>query len=248
MGRQYRAVLCVIALILGSESARAQAGSPCDPALRGISGPRGYKQRHNPDRCEGIYRAPTSGGIEVLSFAKRLSGPGAGTSGRIEIEVPAQPDKTSRINIRVRTLREDLYYRMDVVATAGATVGWPSSEVLDQVGITLNDLGFLGWRQAGSEREIVPLGVKGSVSPPPGGSAAVLVVRSPLPLEWVQWRMYRPGEKQSTYRKMPGSGFPAGSPIDIQIPMDRTGLHIVEVYAMPRNQDMPEELSLPLLL
>ena len=45
-----------------------------------------------------------SGGIEVLSFAKRLFGPGTGTAGRIEIEAPAQPDKTSRINIRVWTL------------------------------------------------------------------------------------------------------------------------------------------------
>ena len=52
----YRAVLWVIVLILGSESAIAPAGSPCDPALRGISGPRGCKQRHNPDRCDGIYR------------------------------------------------------------------------------------------------------------------------------------------------------------------------------------------------
>jgi hypothetical protein len=246
-----RALCCVIALIFNTgaaEQARAQTVGPCDPTLRARPGALGYKQR-DPSRCEGLYRALTSGEIELISFARRLPSTTTGTKGRIEVDVPASPTSPRRIAIRVSTLKEDVYYQLDAVTSSGATIGWPTSEVLDQVGLTSKDLGFLGWREVGREREFVPLGVKESASAAPGDASIVLVVRSALPLEWVKWRLYRLGEpaKQEKYSDVPGNAFPAGWPIEIRIPMGRTGSHVVDVYAMPENRDMPEILSARLL-
>jgi hypothetical protein len=194
-----------------------------------------------------MYRAPTGGAIEVISFARRLPRPAAGTAGRIEVGVPGRPEGPGRVVIRVWTLAADVYYRLDAVASAGTTIAWPTSDVLDQEGLTSKDLGFVGWRVVGKEREFVPLGVKETASGNPAGSP-VLVVRSPLPLEWVKWRLYRPGEKGSKWNDVPGTNFPAGSPVDIRMPLDAKGPYIADVYAMPRNQDMPETLTLRLLL
>ena len=228
--------------------AGAQTIGPCDPALRAIPGALGYKQRDSM-RCEGLYRAPTSGGIDLISFAKRLPGGTIGAKGRIEVEVPAHPGSPSRIVIRVSTLKEDVYYQMDTIASAGTTIGWPTSDVLDQVKLTSKDLGFLGWREVGKEREFVPLGVKESASATFADASTVLIVRSPLPLEWVKWRLYSIDgrDKQAKWNDVPGGGFPPGWPIEIRLPMGRVGSHVVDVYATPENRDMPERLSARLL-
>jgi hypothetical protein len=69
---------------------------------------RGYQLRRDPIRCEGTYRAPTSGGIEIISFARRLPRSASETARRIEIDVPGQPDNSGKIVIRVWALMEDV--------------------------------------------------------------------------------------------------------------------------------------------
>ncbi len=242
-----RAACCVIAFILDagcSAQTFAQKVSPCDPTVRATPDALGYKQR-DPIRCEGLYRAPTSGGIELISFARRLP---SGTKGRIEVDVPASPTSPARIAIRVSALKEDVYYQLDAITSAGTTIGWPTSEVLDHVGLTSKELGFLGWREAGKERQFVPLGVKESTSGASADAFTVLVVRSPFPLEWVKWRLYRLDEpaEQTKWRDVPGSSFPPGWPIEIRMPMGLTGPYTVDVRAMPENRDVPERLTVQL--
>lgn len=240
--------------MLGSACAAgafAQRVSPCDPTVEPISGPYGYKQR-GAIRCEGLYRARTGGEIELISYIRRLPRATNETNGRIQLDVPALPDLPSKIVIRVSTLKEDVFYQLDAVASPGTTFEWLTSEVLDHVELSLKDLAFLGWRQVGKEREFVPLSVRETASSADARGIAVLIIRSPLPLERVMWRFYRSDQatesaKNGKFSDVPGNGFAPGSPIEIRMPVGLAGPHIVDVYAMPQNRDIPERVSVRLL-
>jgi hypothetical protein len=153
------------------------------------------------------------------------------------------------IFIRVIPLKEGVFYRLDLVP-ASRSVAWPTSEVLDKVGLTSRDLGFLGWRQVGQGREFIPLVVQDSTPQATAEGSPIFVVRSPLALEWVKWRVYPLGDsgREPDYSVLPGNDLPPGWPIEIPMPFGRKGAHVVEVYAMPENRDTPETLSERVLL
>jgi hypothetical protein len=247
-----RAVIyCAIALLPPAVSlAQFEAAhqGPCDPALKSISisGDLGYKQR-DAIRCEGLYQPPKSGEIELISFASSSPSSANVQRGQIEVDIP-HTTVGPKVVLRVSTLKEETFYRLDALASSGSVFIWPASDVLGPAGLTPKDLGFLGWIEKGSGREFVPLSVKANGLTTSDEHSLLLVIRSPLPIEWVKWRVYALGESamKPAWGKVPGTGFPAGWPISIQMPKIQSGSYLMEVYAMPENRDTPETLSIPL--
>jgi hypothetical protein len=246
-----RAAWFVIAFLLSAASVSqkvSQTVSACDPTLQAISGALGYKQRDSM-RCEGLYRAPTGGEIELISFARRLPSNASEDKRQIQVEVPPHPGASGKVFIRISTLKEDVYYQLDAVASDGTTFGWPTSEVLDKLGLASKDLGFLGWRDVGKEREFLSLGVREGKFVGSADSSSVITIRSPLPLEWVKWRLY-PAEasiEEQSWSSVPGHGFPPGWPVQIRMPTGRSGSYFIDLYALPQNRDTPETLTLRLV-
>lgn len=234
-------VLSLLAALLVQAAARAEP--PCMPGLRPIAGPLGYQPR-GADVCEGLYQAPTSAAFEVLSFARVLE-PESGPAGPLRLLLPEGPG--SDVRIQVKALREKTYYQLDTHGRPASVVSWPTGTVLDKAGLSMKELGYLGWVSGDGENVFVPLSVfQGVPTARVLDSPLTLIVRSPLRLEWVKWRIRSPmprGTAEADWRKLDGS-FPPGEPLALVIPPGRRGVMTIDVHGLPADRDVPERITL----
>ncbi|MCY1019903.1 hypothetical protein [Pyxidicoccus sp. MSG2] len=226
--------------------APARADPPCAPGLRPIEGQLGYQPRGG-DLCEGIYEAPTSAAFEVLSFA-RVPEPDSDLAGSIGVLLPLIPEGPgSDVRIQVRALREKTYYQLDAHGRSATTVSWSTGTVLDKKGLSMTDLGYLGWVSGEGENVFVPLTVFQQVPTVRAQDAPLtLVVRSPLRFEWVKWRIHSPmtrGTAEAGWRELDGT-FPPGEPLELIIPPGLQGVMTVDVHGQPADRDIPERITL----
>ena len=240
-----------IATLLCIAVARA-ATSPCEPGITSVGGELGYHLRGTESqgdlRCEGLYRAPHAGALELLSFVHLQSM--ATAAGRVELRVPALLQlPNSTVTVRVQALHEKVFYRLDARAQPGTTIRWPSAEVIERIGLAPDDLGVVATLVGQDPPVLVPM-IAPTTSATSDKNRTVLIVRAPLRLERVQWRLYAAGSKTLTvpWTRLPVESFPAGWPITIPLPLGLAGTFVIDIYATPENRDVPERLSARLLL
>jgi hypothetical protein len=219
----------------------------CDPSILSIGGQLGYQARDN-NRCEGLYEARTSSEFELLSFVKKMEVIPIDSPSTIKVLVPNFTHSTGNIaSIRVRALHQNTYYQLDTRASSGTSFSWPSAPVLDKVGLSIQDLGFLAWFPDPRGRVVLPLELLGSKGETGMNLKASLVVRSPLPLEWVKWRIYQEQGPQKGAVSWKDAGMrmiAPGQPIHVDVPLEGDGnINIIDIYAKPVKRDTPERLS-----
>ncbi|MCP4404561.1 MAG: hypothetical protein GY801_45575 [bacterium] len=182
----YRYILAVIAtvcLFTGPASSQllAQEKNPCDPGLPGaLKDPLSYQVRG--DRCEGRYAVNSqfwifSGVLRVVSFVESFEeyALGSGQDLLVEWSLP-QPKEVS---LRADALQAELYYRMDATPPANVTRYHWSTDILQALSISRNELGVIGWASykfSNGMVEEVYLPLRITQSPPTKASSSYRIV------------------------------------------------------------------------
>jgi hypothetical protein len=223
----------------------------CDPSVLSIEGKLGYQARDN-NRCEGLYEARTSSEFELLSFVRKKGASAIDALSEIKVLIPNFTHSVGNIiSIRVRALHQKAYYQLDAQASPGNSFSWPTTSVLDKVGLSIQDLGFLAWFPDPRGRVILPLQLLDGKGETGIGDKASFVVRSPLPLEWMKWRIYPEQGTQKVAVSWKDAGMrmiAPGQPIHVEVPLGNDGnIKIIDVYAKPVKRDTPERLSVRIL-
>lgn len=217
--------------------------SPCDNSLNPIQGQAGYTLRG--DRCEGLYISPvTANSLEIVSLHK----------GRLYfdllpgIHLEVSPENVSSamqgpVYVRAVALNQKTYYRMDAVLPPDHTLSWPINDVLLPVGLRANGIGIFGWINSENGKLFVPIHVvqqgKNSLQQPDG--SIKLVVRSPVDIENMVWRLFVEGvpasEQNIEWLKAITRPVYAGQPVTIFLPKGPSGVILIEVAARMKNSD-----------
>ena len=231
--------LCI--LLLGTLSASAQ-GRLCSD-LQAVSGAMGYQHRSASERCEGLYQSPVAG--ERLEFLSFVSGSISYDLMKDKVLVVAVPDvshlKATEVHIRARALPLGTYYRMDTTVAAAKTIEWPLNAVIAPAGLHADRLGVIGWIEKEGTKIYVPVSVLPKGQSPAPQLAVTALLRSPIDVEKVRWRLWTPGttEQSPPWQGLAGNApntIRAGEPIKLQIAVSSQLLNL-EIAAKMANED-----------
>lgn len=243
-----RAFVFIVAASWMLTAARAWAAD-CDPQLvrQQVTGHLGYRERTG-DRCEGFYVRPQAGTLLALvSFGILDSETRFGTADTLILEIPAEPSSSSAdtiLSIQANSLDPRTSFRMDAQLPTNPADGsrryrWPL-QVLDEGAhhsVTLKEIGVLGKRRSAEGPYYLP--VIGRLASSPSDSArgsVALVVQSPLRINTLEARFYRPGTSPGKLRNVV-YGVPPYHPATIAVPGDVSGVVECDVRAKFVNGD-----------
>jgi len=210
----------------------------CDSSLVSASGELGYHMR-DMQRCEGLHEVPYSSRFKLLSFTSLNNY--QQKKNYISLYVPSHPKfNNKKAFIEVNSIAAGSNYRLDAVAKTGTIFSWPSVDVLEKVGLSEADLGYIAWVEYNDNKYYMPVGVN-----PTKGRANTaghtVTIRTPFSLEKVMWRMYKEKTNRDIQKLWKHTKKQRISPnelISIEIPR-KQGDYIVEVYGKPINRDIP---------
>lgn len=154
------AILLISSTFWGTVHAQAQSSCVSLPSL---PGPLGYQSRENNSWCEGLYRAPVSGGIEIIGFSQIDLSCEDGES----IAISAKGVKTTdRYLLLGRSVSFGHYYRYDRWQTGQEEIVINPGTVIKPSSIPLLGVYFT----AKLEGALIPIQI--SYEPPAGSHCA----------------------------------------------------------------------------
>jgi hypothetical protein len=243
-GGYWRLIVLAAGLVVGLCGVAAvgsEADDHCDPLLRQDStNPLGYRLRG--DRCEGLYAQEV--GNTILQIASFTRGDDVSEfSGRLPIRWAPVADHPLRL--RVLSLQQGLYYRMDTLRPAGAAAyAWPL-DVASALDIRASQLGVLGWWETeigGSPRSIHVAVEVGALEPEDQSGAYQIALVPGAELEEVYLTLAPlnsaglPAAPLLDGDPLRWGYYPAGRPLHIPLELGATrrGLYLLEVAAALR--------------
>jgi hypothetical protein len=162
-----------------------------------------------------------------------------------KVLVVAVPDvsrlEAIEVHVRARALPLGTYYRMDTTVATAKTIEWPLNAVIVPAELHADSLGVIGWIEKGGTKIYVPVSVlpKGQSPAPP--LAVTVLLRSPIDIEKVQWRLWAMGttEPSPPWQGLAGNALNtirAGEPIKLQLAVSSQLLNL-EIAAKIANAD-----------
>ncbi len=139
IGRTLSVILVAAAMPLPPLAAAQEI---CDPELRvSADDPNGYRLRG--DRCEGLFIESVSGSLNLASlhFAPRGFPVAFGET----VGITSTPAADSAVRLRIVSLKRGVHYRMDTVRSPDAVAYSWSTDLVDSLALSDEDLGLLSW-------------------------------------------------------------------------------------------------------
>jgi hypothetical protein len=211
-----------LALLLAGRLAFGQT-TPCDPELlrQSTANPHAYRQRG--ERCEGIYVQQVAGApLAIVSWTQSFSDYDLSSRQPLTLQWDRAPDAAS-VRLRANSLQRRLYYRMDAIASAGATgFTWPS-EILVALGVASNDIGVTATTRlkvGDMERDVhLPLRIAQGKPAQAGSYRLVVLPGGELSEVFVSLSLESGGRSAVVQRAEPlrHGYYPAGRPIEVLI-------------------------------
>ena len=208
------------------------------------SGPRyqlGYRQRD--DRCEGVYiRNVASGMLDIVSFTAHFADFDLQSATAVPlIWYSASP---AAVHVRVVSLRDRLYYRMDTLRPESTdSYLWPT-DILSALRLANNELGVLAWttQQIGndSRRVYLPVAVGRSAISPTEPYQLLLLPERELREVFLTLAPLRSDGSMDTPlvngQRIRSGYLPAGRPVPVDMPaLPVSGLYYLELGARLRE-------------
>jgi hypothetical protein len=211
--------------------------APCDPQLlQAVTNPYAYRPRG--DRCEGIYVQQVAGAsLTVASWTQSFADYDLASRQPLTLQWNQAPGAAT-VRLRANSLRRRLYYRMDAIASAGATsFTWPS-ELLVALGVASNDIGVTATARLkfGDIERDVHLPLRIAQGNPGQASSYRLVVLPGAELSevFVSLSLESNGRTSVVQRAEPlrHGYYPAGRPIEVLIAsLSARGFYHLEIGA-----------------
>jgi hypothetical protein len=240
-----RYALCVVVVLcvswLATLSALAQ-GQLCSD-LQAVPGPMGYQHRPAPKRCEGLYQSPVAG--ESLEFLSFVSGSIRYDLMTDKVLVVAVPDvsrlEATEVHVRARALPLGTYYRLDTNVATAKAFDWPLNVVIAPAGLHADSLGVIGWIEKGVTKIYVPVSVLAKGESPAPQLPVIALLRSPIDIEEVRWRLWATGttDRSPPWQVLGGEArntIRAGEPIRLSLAASSPLLNL-EIAAKMANSD-----------
>jgi hypothetical protein len=176
--REHSGVSFVLLLACSFSRLTTAAEAVCDRSLVPAAGtPFGYSVRG--DRCEGLYAQDlASTTLEVASLIEVFDDYDLATAQ--QLHVTWTPAGSSNILLRSRSLKSNVYYRMDTTQPSDrSSYTWPAG-ILAALNLRREDLGVLAWTEADvggtKQRLFVPLRISPKPNPHRLGSYRVVLL------------------------------------------------------------------------
>jgi hypothetical protein len=238
----FRLAFLLLFWVEGLAGASAEDSCSKVPA---IPGPIGYQRRPNTERCEGFYQQQVAGSFELLSLVAGPINYDLVSDKILIVSVPPLPMfQGSQVFLTARAL-SPAHYRMDAVIASSGSFKWPLKEVLAPANLRSDSIGVTAWINQALGKyyvpvSVVPENVASFTTRPP-----VMIFRSSLDIELLQWRVRREGAGTSpgAWLKVGGEKpaiIRAGQPVSIEIRDQPSGPSIVDVAAHYANTGRPE--------
>ena len=236
--------LLIVASVL-PVGAAAVAQMHCDPSLApSTNHPYGYMQRG--DRCEGVYIQAVSGStLALLSFTASFGEIDLESGLPLLLEWPAPPGDRE-VQLLAKSMRQQLFYRMDTSVRAGGTrYRWPT-DGLAAVKLARADLGLVAFTRmkiGGVEQEVLlPLSASQSGGARAASTGYTLLLRPAVGLSKVFVSVTPRGpdghaaQGSGPVRELGYGLYPADALIEVPIDAPRErGLYRVEIGARLRS-------------
>ena len=240
-----RYALCVVVALcvswLATPAALAQ-GQLCSD-LQAVPGPMGYQHRSVPARCEGLYQSPVAGeSLEFLSFVRGSIRYDLRTDKVLVVAVPDVSQlEANEVRIRARALPLGTYYRLDTNVATAKAFDWPMNAVIAPARLSADSLGVIGWIEKGGTKIYVPVSVLPQGQSPAPQLPVIALLRSPLDIEEVRWRLWATGttDRSPPWQVLGGETrhtIRAGEPIRLSLDASSPLLNL-EIAAKTANSD-----------
>lgn len=203
----------------------------CDPRVKPINSPYGYKKRGNA-RCEGLYSRNVSGtSLDVISFTK----------GRLKYFLSnnevltisgSQANTELSFNVKGMNFGMTENYRLDMNLDKGEKKLVPLSEVIIPSRISYLNFGIFGYLASNGELIYLPLSVSSLMlkNRIVEDTKLFLTFLSNINIEKIFWRYGNVTNgfcnSFSSYTELAGNSFPRISPIVIELPRDLSNKNV----------------------
>jgi hypothetical protein len=141
-------------------------------------------------------------------------------AGALAVSLPQQGSFGSGV-VRVRAVAKNMrtFYRMDAELSPGVVLNWPVEDVLRPSGLCPDGFGVYGWVDHPNEgRVFFPLQVDAVGAPAPPSTTILLLVRTSVHLDHLEWRTYTPEALAAPRRWSSGRPLAAGETFEIRLP------------------------------
>jgi len=235
-------VLLLGLLICVKPLAAASAEAPCSN-VQAVPGTIGYKHRQNTDRCEGFYQQQVAGSLELLSLSAGPINYDLVTDKILTVLVPPSLMlQGEQVFLTARALTP-AHYRMDAIIPPASKFKWPLNEVLAPANLRSDSIGVTAWISRPFGKYYVPVSVLPENVAPSAVRPPLMIFRSSLDIDLLQWRVRPEGAGTSDWIKVGGDNpavIRAGQPVPIEIRNQPSGPSIVELAAHYANTGRPE--------
>ena len=203
----------------------------------------GYQHRPAPARCEGLYQSPVAGeSLEFLSFVRGSIRYDLRTDKVLVVAVPDVSQlEATEVHVRARALPLGTYYRLDTNVATAKAFDWPMNAVIAPAGLHADSLGVIGWIEKGITKIYVPVSVLPQGKSPAPQLPVIALLRSPIDIEEVRWRLWAPGttDRSPPWQVLGGEArqtIRAGEPIRLSLAASSPLLNL-EIAAKRANSD-----------
>lgn len=177
MKAQLLAVYCLGLALAATTSYAQECNSDVTPADNPLIG---YRFRTN--RCEGTLDISIAAPRMVLvNFTKGRASYALRHSAVIKLKSLTTEFET--VNVRGIPVPLAVPYRMDATLKANDTLQWQTAEVIDEIGLTAQNLGIFGWVGPDATKTYVPVDMMQS------NTDLLLILRASKDLQLVKWRL-----------------------------------------------------------
>lgn len=241
---RYRRII-IYSILIGmgifSSASYLKAQPPCEQKILDLadSNTTGYQPRSD-SMCEGVYTAPRKGepSLEMVLLTQGLPKYNLGEDRFLFVDIPGLNElKDLPIRLQAVGREEGVHYRMDAYLPAQGAFVWPLGTVLEKEGIEDFQLGVYGWIESENRRVFLPLSIKTQQSASRALDQIHLIVRTPLRLDWMAWRVAAEKVPFGNFEEIERSDLFASELIVLKIPSGAKGVLKIEVQGKPHNRN-----------
>ncbi len=246
-------LLCFLSLMNASFAQDNQ----CRPILSPIDDDEfSYQIRKygNSVRCEGFYRSPVSGNLEVVSFLVGELNYNLNYDVILEVSSPMHLN----MNITAMAIPLGVFYRMGAELGKSSSLLWPLKDVIVPAGLYARLIGVFGWIKSGADKTYIPLRIRNTLNSNnqmlEDSTKIILTIRSVTDVTNINWRILsyylnnRLVDLQQDWRRADINFAYAGDAIKIIIPNVYSGEIRIEIATQVINQNANDWSNLILTL
>lgn len=193
----------------------------CDAERLATADPiRPYSARGGGEYCEGLFIGTTTAPFVLLSatFGRLAFNH---DDSHIVVAIPRAPE-AEHVHIRARSLRPGVFYQMDAATDPTQEFHWPTREVLVPENLEQGSIGILGFFDTDDGRVFTAVSAKGNALSQDLAASdidkiAFFKFRTPSPLCYVDFRLFKEGQADRTWRTLRDHEVPEGEVITLPL-------------------------------